>query len=460
MTITRSAGLASATVNCRMSYCCCRVSFEAVLGTDPDVTTPHQSPEICAGGGSQRRNSLESAPLVRAVHALLSLPNHALILAIRDASVRNTNTWEETLEQHSTRRDFVKAAVSAPAVLSLAGLAQGSAQQLPIKAGQIGTRHAHAAGQIMTMRKFPREFEVVGVVEPDRQRREQLAEHEAYRGLNWMTEQELLGTPGLQAVAVETEVRDLLPIAQKCIEAGVHIHLDKPAGESYSELERLHTTAAQQSLTIQMGYMFRYNPAFHFLFQAARDGWLGDIFEVHGVISKKISANRRRPLAEYPGGSMFELGCHLVDPILHLMGEPDRVTGYIRSTRPELDALADNTLAVLEYPEATVTIRSTLTEVDGGRRRQCVVCGDAGTIVIRPLEPPRLELTLETDRGPYRKGTQVVELPRSAGRYDGAWLDFAKVIRGHKQHDFSPEHDLAVQRTLLTACQLPLNSVG
>ena len=86
-----------------------------------------------------------------------------------------------------------------------------------------------------------------------------------------------------------------------------------------------------------------------------------------------------------------------------------------------------------------------------------MVCGDQGTIVIRPLEPPRLELTLREPRGDFVKGTQVVELPESPGRYDGAWLDLASVIRGEKTHDFSPEHDLAVQRTLLLACLLPLD---
>ncbi len=41
-----------------------------------------------------------------------------------------------------------------------------------------------------------------------------------------------------------------------------------------------------------MGYMFRHNPAFKFCFQAAQNGWLGDVFEIHGVISKAIGAEQ------------------------------------------------------------------------------------------------------------------------------------------------------------------------
>jgi predicted dehydrogenase len=362
------------------------------------------------------------------------------------------------MSERATRRQFVQAAFAAPALLSLADRAgSGPASPGPIKVGQIGTKHAHADGQMRTLLKYPEQFEVVGVVEPDAEEWERASRDAPYRGLKRLTEEELLATPGLQAVAVETEVRDLLPTAQRCVDAGLHIHLDKPAGESYPALEKLHATAADKALTIQMGYMYRYNPGFQFLFQAVRDGWLGEVFEIHAVMSKTLGTESRRGLAEYPGGSMFELGCHVIDPLLHIMGPPDRVSGFPRRTRPEQDDVADNGLAVLEYSRATATVRSAVIEVEGTKRRQFVVCGDQGTIVIRPLEPPHLELTLREPRGGFKKGTQAVELQKSPGRYDGAWLDLARVIRGEKTSDFSHEHDLAVQRTLLAACQLPLD---
>lgn len=361
------------------------------------------------------------------------------------------------MKERPNRREFVQAALAAPALAALARSARArSAESAPIKVGQIGTTHAHADGQMRTLLKYPEHFEVVGVVEPDPARRQKESGQKPYGGQKWVTEEELLATPGLQAVAVETEVKDLLPTAQRCLDAGLHIHLDKPAGESYPALEKLHATAREKGLAIQMGYMYRYNPGFRFLFQAVKDGWLGEVFEIHTVMSKTLSAESRLGIAEYPGGSMFELGCHVIDPLLHIMGPPDRVTGFPRVTRPQQDDLADNGLAVLEYPKATATVRSAVIEVEGSKRRQFVVCGDMGTIVIRPLEPPRLELTLREPRGGFQKGTQEVELPESPGRYDGAWLDLASVIRGEKAHDFSPEHDLAVQRTILAACKLPL----
>ncbi|APZ91115.1 Gfo/Idh/MocA family protein [Fuerstiella marisgermanici] len=352
------------------------------------------------------------------------------------------------------RRTFLAASAGLlTATTTVAGALRHAA---PIKVGQIGTRHGHASGKMATFRKFPELFEVVGVVEPDSGQRSRVAKTSSYKGLRWMTQQELLGTSGLQAVAVETDIDELLPAAEACIQAGVHVHLDKPAGTSLKDFRRICAAADEKQLMIQMGYMFRGNAAFQFLFKAVRDGWLGDVFSVHCEMSKKVGDGVRPSLARYAGGSMFELGCHLIDAVVTLLGPPDQVTPFNRNTRPEHDNLMDNCLAVFEYPKATATIRSSMSEVDGGRRRQFVACGTKGSIVIRPLEPYKLSLTLESATGDYRKGTTIVELPKSTGRYDGDFQHLAAVVRGEQAPEYSTKHDLAVQTAVLQASGMPI----
>ena len=343
------------------------------------------------------------------------------------------------------------------APLSLgAGQTRGRSAAGRIKVGQIGTAHAHATGKMATLRKLSEYYDVVAIVEPDPERRSKLVNHSAYRGLRWISEERLLNTPGLQAVAIETEIPELVPTAMRCVSAGVHIHLDKPAGLSLSAFRKLLDEATRRKLTVQMGYMFRHNPAFKFSFDAVRNGWLGEIFEVHGVISKTIDAERRRRLAAFPG-SMFELGCHLIDAMVKVLGRPDRVTAFSRRTRPEQDKLADNQLGVFEYAKCTATIRSTLVEVDGPKRRQFVVCGDRGTVDIRPLEPPKLLLALDRPVDGYKKRYQEIALPEMPGRYDDQLIELARVIRGEKESEYPPEHDLAVQEAVLKASGAPLD---
>ncbi len=354
------------------------------------------------------------------------------------------------------RREFIQslsaAALAMPVVANgLARFALSDEKKDKIKIGQIGTAHAHASGKLATIRKFADEYELIGVVEPDPERRAQCEKDATYSGVTWLSETELFDTAGLQAVAVETAVRDLLPTAARCVQAGLHIHLDKPAGESLPDFKKILDTATSKNRVVQMGYMFRYNPAFQFLFRAVRAGWLGDVFEIHAVMSKAVGDGQRKQLAEFPGGSMFELGCHVIDAVVAVLGKPDKVTAFNRNTRPDKDTLADNCLAVFEYPKATATVRSSLVEVDGGNRRQFVVCGSQGTVAILPLEPPQLQLTLDRPQGELKQGTQTIDLPKLDGRYDGDFIDLAKIIRREKKSDYPPGHDLAVQEAVLRA---------
>ena len=323
-----------------------------------------------------------------------------------------------------------------------------------LKVGQIGTGHSHADGKIETLRRLNDIFEVVGVVENDPALREKNSGLPAYNGVKWLKEKELLGMPGLQGVLVETDLPDLLATAERCIGAGLPVHLDKPPGKNYPQFEQILRKAEEKNLVVQLGYMFRYNPAFEFCLYAVRSGWLGEIFEIDGVISKKISEERRTPLIDTYQGSMMLLGCHLIDMVIAILGAPVRVNSYRRQTLAETDTLSDNELAVLEYPAATATVRSALVEVEGWERRQFVVCGTKGTIEIKPLEPPHLRLALTQPVDQYGKGYQEVGMPPEKERYDDQLIDFARMVQGAVKPRYTMQHDLMVQKTVLEAAGL------
>ncbi len=356
--------------------------------------------------------------------------------------------------RETNRREVLQLCGGALALPLLAGLAPAddAAAKPRIKVGQIGVGHAHA-NKLAVYRQSP-DYEVVGIVEPDPKLRQQAETQAPYRDLKWMTQEQLLNVPDLQAVLVETHVRDLLNVAETCIAAGKHIHLDKPAGESLPQYRRLLQSAAEQKLLVQMGYMFRYNPAVVLLREFLHEGWLGDVFEVHAVMSKVVDPATRRQLGEYPGGIMFELGCHVIDLVIGVLGQPQKVTPFAQQIVKD-DGLVDNMLAVFSYPDALASVKSSALEVEGFARRHLVVCGTEGTFHIQPLDNPAAKVALSKPRGTYRQGVQELTFPKYA-RYVGDAADMAKIIRGEKPSDFSYEHDLSVQTAVLEASRLPL----
>jgi len=323
-----------------------------------------------------------------------------------------------------------------------------------IRYAQIGVGHAHATK--MEVYRKSTDYEVVGVAESDPELRKRFTDHMAYRDLKWMTEEELLNSPGLQVVGVETTVRDLLPTAEKCVAAGKHVHIDKPAGESLPQFRRILDEASRKHLAVQMGYMYRFSPAVVFMRDCLKKGWLGEPFEVHTVMSKVVPSSSRQGLAEYPGGIMFELGCHILDLAIGVLGKPESVQSVKQHAATIDDSLLDNMLATLIYPRAIATVKSSAMEVEGFARRHFVVCGTEGTLHIEPLDRPNVRVAFSTARSKYSKGYQTVEFG-SYSRYAGDAADLAAIIRGEKDPEFSYDHDLAVQETLLKVCGLPLS---
>jgi predicted dehydrogenase len=322
---------------------------------------------------------------------------------------------------------------------------------MAIRYGQIGVGHAHASK--MSVYRASKDYEVVGVVEPDKARRERAMNSDTYRNLRFVSEEELLNTPGLQLVGVETEVKHLLNTAKKCVDAGKHVHIDKPAGSNLPLFKEILATAAKKHLAVQMGYMYRFNPAIVMLRDFLKKGWLGEPFEVHTVMSKVVGAATRKKLGEYPGGIMFELGCHILDLVIGVLGEPQKVTGFNQHASDLDDKLVDNMLMTLQYPKAIATVKSSAMEVEGFARRHFLLCGTEGTIHVEPLDNPQIRVAFSKAQGPYKKGYQDIKF-NGYSRYVGDAADLAKIIRHEKDPEFSYEHDYHVQKTLLEACGL------
>ncbi|MCB1077679.1 MAG: Gfo/Idh/MocA family oxidoreductase [Verrucomicrobiae bacterium] len=352
-----------------------------------------------------------------------------------------------------SRREALSIASSA-GIAAASSATFGQGRGTPLKYLQVGTTHAHA-DKIAVYRESP-DWEVVGVVEPDEKRRDAIKDTKNYQGLPFLTLEQGLNIPGLKAVGIETDVKDLLRHAELAIDAGFSIHLDKPAGESLHHFRRILGKADKAGLTVQMGYMFRFNPAVQFMRECLKKGWLGEPFEVHTVMSKVVPPGpSRQGLADFPGGIMFELGGHVVDLVVGVLGRPDRVTAYPRRTVTDAgDSLVDNMLSVFEYPKATATVKSTAVEVEGGARRHFVVCGTEGTCHIQPLDRPSVKLALSQPRDSHKKGYQEIPFEPPYRRYVGDAADLAAILRGEKESEWNSEHDLAVQESLLLACGL------
>ena len=121
---------------------------------------------------------------------------------------------------------------------------------------------------------------------------------------------------------------------------------------------------------------------------------------------------------------MFELGCHVIDLVVGLLGKPKEVTASPSMSSRLDDRLLDNMLAVFAYPKATATVKSSALEVDGGERRHLVVCGTEGTFHIQPLDNPSARVRSRA-RGELQEGLSGRAFPKFT-RYVADAADMAR----------------------------------
>ena len=343
------------------------------------------------------------------------------------------------------RRQFIQSAAATGAAVAF-----GAATDRPrLRCGILGIDHSHGLDVLKVLQHSP-DFDLAGVCEPDEPVRAQFAGRPELRGVAWLSREALLQDESIAMVAVESGVPRLLALAREAVDAGKHVHMDKPAGTSLPEFETLLKAAEAKSRLFQMGYMFRYNPGFDFVRRAVQEGWLGPVYSIAASMCTDLDAVKRARVGKYPGGLMLELGCHLIDMIVLLLGAPAKVTPFIRHDGPQDDSLADNTLAVFEYPHALVTVQCAAMEPDAFATRQFKVAGANGTIVLNPLEPPAARLALSKPAGGYEKGSHAVQFD-DVERHVRDFADFAACIRGERTFAYTKEHDLLVQKTVLQA---------
>lgn len=324
-----------------------------------------------------------------------------------------------------------------------------------IKIAQIGTSaHSHGNSIWQSLLKQTDIFDVVGYAFPENEREKFPKEAKSFEGYREMTVEEILSDPKIEAVAVETEEIYLTKYAVMAARVGKHIHMEKPGGRELSDFEELIDRLKSKKLTFSTGYMYRFNPKIREALDKVKNGELGKIYSVEAQMNCTHSARTREWLGNFDGGMMFFLGCHLIDLIYQIQGEPDDIIPL--STNSGIDEVLEKDfgMVVFKYRNGVSFAKTTAVERGGFLRRQLVICGEKGTLEIKPLET-------YTDNGLYTVMNEAYDLSwhkpwitsQSApcDRYDAMMRNFAEIIRG-KENPYSYDYELNLYKLLQRAC--------
>ena len=328
-----------------------------------------------------------------------------------------------------------------------------------VRVVQWGMCHEHADGKFKSVKKLPDDYELVGIID-DRESKTPREDRDfkVFDGVPRMTPEQLWADKSIQCVVVEVTNDDLIPVAWQVAKHGLAMHHDKPCGQNLKKFEALMDFCKARGIPVQIGYMFRVNPAIKFATKAVKEGWLGDIISVEADMYHDYgSKNYNAYIASFKGGIMYNLGCHLVDFILPMMPGMPTKAHVVRLPAPgDPDNAGTNCVSVLEWPHATVTVRSSRHAACSNRWLR--IQGTKGAIDLRPIErfdgkPTTLEMRLKFDVPGYKKGTHVVDCGIQKDRYADQLKELADIVRGRRPNPPGQyDHDVAVHKATLMAC--------
>lgn len=169
-----------------------------------------------------------------------------------------------------------------------------------IGVGHMGREHARVYSQIPNSR-------FVGVYDTDKKQARKVAEQHNCRVFDSLPE--FLGE--VEAVSIAAPTSEHFRLSELCLDAGIHVLVEKPLTPTTAEAMELVALAAKRGVVLQVGHIERFNPVMRAL-------------EERLTRPRFIEAHRLSP---YPGrsldiGVVMDLMIHDIEIILHLVRSP------------------------------------------------------------------------------------------------------------------------------------------
>jgi predicted dehydrogenase len=161
---------------------------------------------------------------------------------------------------------------------------------------------------------------------------------------------ELLRHPGVGLIDCCAPTGDHLRLATAALEAGKLLFCEKPLTASAHDSARIATLARERGLQGGVNYHFRAIPALQEARRLAAAGLIGEVIGFHMRYYRASNLRRDRPVNwrfEGPGsGVLIDLGAHLIDLVLHLLGPIASVAARTRTVVAERPGAGGQTARV------------------------------------------------------------------------------------------------------------------
>ncbi|KAA8647669.1 hypothetical protein EYZ11_007386 [Aspergillus tanneri] len=183
---------------------------------------------------------------------------------------------------------------------------------------------------------------------------------------SYRSAEDMVKDEAVDVVIVTTAPDSHYSLAKLALENGKHVVCEKPFTPTSQEADELVAVAKKQNKLLAVYQNRRWDADFVTLSKLVKNGSLGRVVEYESHFDRHRPQEPAADASKWknkviPGGSaIYDLGAHLLDQAVHLLGLPDRVTGFIGSQREvNTTGFEDSFTVLLHYKSGLlVTVKA------------------------------------------------------------------------------------------------------
>lgn len=229
------------------------------------------------------------------------------------------------------------------------------------------------------------------------------------------TVDELLEDKNLNAVDICTPNFLHKQQAIEVMKRNLNVYLEKPIGLNGEEALELANMANDKNIINQAALMYRFMPAINQARDMIKNGEIGDVLNFKALMLHSGYLDPKRPMSwkmrfdTSGGGSIIDLGIHLIDAVRFMLGEVDEVQANSKTyfkERPVSKTVGEyEEVDVDDWTEARITMKNgawgtvetSRISAEIEEETQFLIYGTKGSIKISTKEPRYAHLYVKNE---------------------------------------------------------------
>lgn len=204
---------------------------------------------------------------------------------------------------------------------------------------------------------------------------------------------DIANNPEIDAVTVAVPDQLHKQISCDLLRAGKHVLCEKPLALTREDLREIIKAADESGKKFMVGQICRFTPAFEKAKELVNSGTIGDIYFIESEYAHDYMKFADRWRADPLRHGVVGGGCHAVDLIRWIAGDPCEVFAYgTHRLLPQVE-YDDATIAVMKFDENTMGKVFVSTGCKRNYTMRTVIYGTKGTVICDNTSP---EMTLFT----------------------------------------------------------------